>query len=245
MTHAAWNENRNGELFFVEADNTASGWVFSERSTYEVRWYQVRPKDGWIEKAAAIVAQWAKDHAELPPKSSGWVIDSEVELGDYCDNASALAVGIWRLNRGEVERGLSTLIALRTHLVSTADEKSRHLLLPTVEETIEKEFRRQKESQCMANSNGAQTGPPSGFTPIFAGAVSMARYPTCDVVSRFKLHMIDVVAIVTALAWTHTMLVHEISMLPGLGAYPAGANVVAGSVLAVMLRLVSKAPQPG
>jgi hypothetical protein len=40
-------------------------------------------------------------------------------------------------------------------------------------------------------------------------------------VSRFKLHMIDVVAVVTALVWTHRMLVHEITALPGLPAHPA------------------------
>jgi hypothetical protein len=51
MAQAKWQENRGGEPHFIEADRTAAGWVFSERSTYESRWFTVPPKTDWVERA--------------------------------------------------------------------------------------------------------------------------------------------------------------------------------------------------
>jgi hypothetical protein len=32
MTHATWRENRDGELFFIDADSTAAGWATTIKS---------------------------------------------------------------------------------------------------------------------------------------------------------------------------------------------------------------------
>ena len=61
MGHAEWREIRCGELFFVEADRTNAGWIFVERSTYDVQWYPVKPKDGWIEKAELLAGLSTRD----------------------------------------------------------------------------------------------------------------------------------------------------------------------------------------
>lgn len=133
MAHVSWRENREGELFFVEAESTAAGWEFSERSTNEVCWYKVRPKGDWIEKAEGIVAaQYTADRAQGSRQPAG----SQIELGNYCDNASALAVALWKINRGDTEQGLSMLNQLRAHILVISEEKSRRLLLPAVEEAI-------------------------------------------------------------------------------------------------------------
>ncbi len=43
-----WQENRDGELFFVIADQTSSGeWELFERSTWEVRWCPIREIPGF------------------------------------------------------------------------------------------------------------------------------------------------------------------------------------------------------
>lgn len=43
-----WSEGRNHVLFFVKGEKTQGGWVFMERSTWEVVWYPV---------AAALIQQ--------------------------------------------------------------------------------------------------------------------------------------------------------------------------------------------
>jgi hypothetical protein len=230
MAGAGWIENRGGELYFIEAESTRTGWVFSERSTYEVTWYQVPPKNGWIKRVEAIgTSQWTGDsgrHFRQSPRAS---TRQEIGVGDYCDNASTFAEATWMMNRGDVEQGVSMLNALRAHVVNNVDEKSRRLLLPLIEEAIEKECRRQTESIRVADSTGTSPNGTPALVPTSTRDGLTARHTNGDLVTRFKLHMIDVVAIVTALTWTHTMLVHEIDQLPGIAAFPAAANAVAGS----------------
>ncbi len=52
----AWSEVREGELFFLIADLVAGHFTFSERSSFEVRWYDIVPTERLIGIARALLA---------------------------------------------------------------------------------------------------------------------------------------------------------------------------------------------
>ena len=54
------------------------------------------------------------------------------EFGDFRDNASALAIALWKLSDGEEETGCRILSALRDHIMQTGDLKSAVWLLPSI-----------------------------------------------------------------------------------------------------------------
>jgi hypothetical protein len=242
MRHVEWQEIRSGELFFVEADQTIAGWTFSDRSTYEVRWFLVSPKAGWIEKAERLAKSPARDthssdhrDGELPAAMAA----PDAEVGNFYDNASVLAVANWKINTGAVREGLTMLNVLRAHLVGIADPKSRKTLLSAVEDAIDLAYRKQGERWHAAEEVQVPQPQVHGIaSPASASDARKLNHSSSDNVSQFKLQLVDVVGIVTALSWTHGILVHEIMTLPGLATSPTWANVLAGSALAVALRFV-------
>jgi hypothetical protein len=234
MTHAAWQENRGGELYFVEADRTAAGWVFSERSTYEARWFTVAPKSGWIERAersAAKANAKGQDGGHGVPRPAS---KPEVEVGDFHDNAAVLTTAAWRIDNGEITAGLRMLYVLQDHIAATNDVKSRIILLPAVENAIERAYRHQQDMD-QPSAASQRTAPATAASPSGEGLAGPS-----DLASRVKSHLIDAVGVVTALCWTHAILVHEITTLPGLGASSTGAHLASVSLLAILLRLAAK-----
>lgn len=51
MKRIEWNEIRNDELYCIIADETHLGFEFAERSTWDVRWYELAPTEDLIAKA--------------------------------------------------------------------------------------------------------------------------------------------------------------------------------------------------
>jgi hypothetical protein len=54
-----WEELReiddgHSELFFMIAEQTPAGWAFSERSSWEVRWYSVLSTPDLLSKVAEL-----------------------------------------------------------------------------------------------------------------------------------------------------------------------------------------------
>lgn len=209
--------------------------MFSERSTFEVQWFTVRPRAGWINKAEALTSA---DHDGRGAVGAG-AIAPRVEIGDFHDNASVLAVANWKINSGAVKEGLAMLNVLRSHITGIDDQKSRKILLPVIEEVIGREGRKEMEKQSVADSTGAERRTASAAAAPATGSGRKCDSQANDLVTQFKLHLIDVVGLVTALCWTHNLLVREITTLPSLAASPIWANGIAGFVLAIMLRLVS------
>jgi hypothetical protein len=54
-----WSELRDNdkdghpELFYVIAEQNADGWIFYERSCWELRWYEITPTERLLKKAVA------------------------------------------------------------------------------------------------------------------------------------------------------------------------------------------------
>jgi hypothetical protein len=223
MGHAEWEEIRNGEMYFVDADKAGSTWVFTERSSFEIRWFRVAPKPGWIRKAERLANCTVDDPDD---EVNHGAESTDVECGDFCDNASVLAIANWKIKSGAICEGLTMLRVLQSHILRTQDPKSQRILLSAVEAGLEKEQCSQSESQNHSRADGGN------------GQESIR--PSRKNVSQFKLRLVEAVGLVTALSWTHSLVVHEIMTLPGLNTRPTGANLVAGSLLAVVLRFVSR-----
>ncbi len=51
MKRTQWNENRNGEMYCMTADEIETGFEFAERSTWDVQWYRLPPTNDLIAKA--------------------------------------------------------------------------------------------------------------------------------------------------------------------------------------------------
>ena len=51
MKRIEWTEVRQGEVFFVIADETAVGWEFWERSSWEIQWYRMQGSPELMAKA--------------------------------------------------------------------------------------------------------------------------------------------------------------------------------------------------
>ncbi len=50
-----WCENRDGELYFVVAEEANGIWCFWERSTFEVRWFPIISSPQRIARAESLV----------------------------------------------------------------------------------------------------------------------------------------------------------------------------------------------
>jgi hypothetical protein len=51
-----WRESRGGELYFVAADQSDGVWRFSDRSSWECRWYELKATAALIERASTLAA---------------------------------------------------------------------------------------------------------------------------------------------------------------------------------------------
>ena len=58
-----WREIRDQEPYLVIADLTPKGWEFWDRSSWEVRWYQMTSTPQLIAKATQILKGSARRHA--------------------------------------------------------------------------------------------------------------------------------------------------------------------------------------
>lgn len=54
MKKVEWMENRCGELFYVVAEETLSGWEFFDKSIWEIRWYPVPSTATLVAKANSL-----------------------------------------------------------------------------------------------------------------------------------------------------------------------------------------------
>lgn len=232
MGHVEWQEIRNGEPFFVTADITADGWRFEERSTYEVRWFTVPAKAGWIDKAEGLLRKSTGSVASAP--STGSV---DFEVGDFADNASVLVTATWRIRSGDVAAGMLMLTVLRNHVVSSPDPKSQRILLPAINDAMLSVISDEPGSGYTSSSTDRRQPERPVHEPV-RGAIAVPDGSTR--VARFKSHLVDAAVVVTALSWTHGLLVHDVMALPLVADSPVGANILAGSLLATALRFVSR-----
>lgn len=63
MKRIQWNEIRHGEMYYIIADETDTGFQFAERSIWEVRWYELSPTEALIAKATYLAS--AADNPNL------------------------------------------------------------------------------------------------------------------------------------------------------------------------------------
>jgi hypothetical protein len=238
MTDVKWKEYRLGELHFVEANWTGSGWDFREQSTYDVRSFSVPPKAGWIEKANRLAKVTARDSDPVACQDGQQPEDPHlpaVEVGSFHDNASVLAIANWNISRGAVREGLKLLSALRTHIVGMSDPKSLRILLPAVEDAIYRGSLLETVSESSADEMDV-TAHRCRITPVeVASSGRESHHLSSDNISHFKLQLVNAVGLVVALSWTHSLLVHEVMTLPGVEVSPIRANAIAGSILVFVL----------
>lgn len=231
MGHVEWQEIRNGELFFVTAEKTTDGWRFEERSSYEVRWFTVPAKAGWIDKAEGLLKRSTGSATWAP--SDGPV---DFEVGDFADNASVLAMATWRIQSGDVAAGMLMLTVLRNHVVSSPDPKSRRILLPAINDAMRSVIADEPEGGYSSPSTDSRQQE----RPVKRDRAAILVPDGSTRVARFKSHLVDAAVVVTALSWTHGLLVHDVMTLPLIADSPVGANILAGSLLATALRFVSR-----
>ncbi len=65
----SWNETRpTEELFLVIAEREPDGkWIFSERNTWEIRWYDIPATSERIEKAKQLLLLAQPKRVDGPP----------------------------------------------------------------------------------------------------------------------------------------------------------------------------------
>jgi hypothetical protein len=245
--HVAWRESRQGEPFFVEAERTADGWIFDEQSSFEPRCYRVAARPGWVDKANDLLASAARYGAEprqkdLDPRD-GWRAGYDVAVGDFHDNAAVLAVAQWKIATGAVVDAVLMLDVLRRHIAATHESKSERILLPAIDEAVRSARRAEAErrpTEAATPLGGPVEDRPKTDTSAPSPTVRHQNHVSDGRVRAFKSQIVDAAMIVTALSWTHGLLVHDLATMPGLEISPTGANVLAGSVLALALRFVSR-----
>jgi len=225
MKRVEWPENRQGELHFVIADLGDAGWMFSERSTYEMAWHS-------IPATPALIAQANRLSSE-PEREAGaggaTSVSNAVELGDYSDNAAVFSIAMWKIRIGAVQEGVPMLSALRHHILKTHDVKSTAWLLERVESALEDVAR----SQAIRDSHS----PAPSNQPVMARQPQMSKH---DRSNSFKVRLIDAAAVLSALLWIHGLIVRELLEVTGVDLNTISANIAAGSALMLALRFVPR-----
>lgn len=223
------------ELFLVKGERTREGWSFYERSTWEVQWFQVAPalNQRCIAKAQQILREAAVSVSPIRRPAI------EVAVGNVNDNTTVLYAAKGKLKAGAPDEATYMLNALRHHIITSPDPKSRWML-PEIQELLELATIATMKNARVGRSDEVLAGCRDNKHRVLDadhGAESRR-----DSIYTFKARLIDTTVITTTLTWTYGFLVHDIRVmaLPGLTEWPAAANVVAGLMLAIGLRFVLK-----